>query len=57
VSAAAGDYPAPETAPDPRPFGWYKRLSVDGAREHGLPIDYVAALEALPERDAPDDLS
>jgi gamma-glutamylcyclotransferase (GGCT)/AIG2-like uncharacterized protein YtfP len=46
-------YVAPETAPDPTPFGWYKRLIVDGAREHGLPAAYVAALERLPERDAP----
>jgi hypothetical protein len=29
-----------------RPYTWYKALVVAGAREHGLPADYVAALEA-----------
>lgn len=48
---AATTYVAPETAPDPTPFGWYKRLIVDGAREHGLPAEYVAELAKLPERD------
>jgi gamma-glutamylcyclotransferase len=50
---AATTYVAPETAPDPIAFGWYKRLIVDGAREHGLPDAYVAELERLPERDDP----
>ena len=30
----------------------YKRLIVQGAREHGLPAHWVALLEALPERSA-----
>ena len=51
---AATTYIAPETAPDPTAFGWYKRLIVDGAREHGLPAAYVAELERLPVRDDPD---
>ena len=54
---AATSYVAPETAPDPTPFGWYKRLIVDGAREHGLPAAYVAELERLPERDDPGPIS
>lgn len=29
---------------------WYKRLIVDGAREHALPPDWCAWLESLPER-------
>jgi gamma-glutamylcyclotransferase (GGCT)/AIG2-like uncharacterized protein YtfP len=53
----ATTYVAPESAPDPTPFGWYKRLIVDGAREHGLPAAYVAALERLPEREAPGRIS
>jgi gamma-glutamylcyclotransferase len=28
------------------PYDWYKALVVDGAREHALPADYVAVLEA-----------
>jgi gamma-glutamylcyclotransferase (GGCT)/AIG2-like uncharacterized protein YtfP len=50
---AATTYLAPETAPDPTAFAWYKRLIVNGAREHGLPAAYVAMLEGLPERAAP----
>lgn len=51
---AAITYVAPETAPDPTAFGWYKRLIVDGAREHGLPDAYLTELERLPERNDPD---
>lgn len=29
-----------------RPYSWYKRFVVEGARSHGLPQDYVEALEA-----------
>jgi len=54
---AAITYVAPETAPDPTAFGWYKRLIVDGAREHGLPAAYIAELEQLPERDDPGPIS
>lgn len=35
---------------DPVPFAWYKRLLVEGARAHGLPREWIAYLEALPER-------
>jgi hypothetical protein len=31
-------------------FDWYKRHMVEGAREHALPSDWVAMLEALPAR-------
>ena len=37
-----------------RPFGWYRDLVVAGARFHGLPAAYVAAMEAVPVRDDPD---
>ncbi len=30
------------------PYDWYKALVVAGAREHALPSDYVAMLEAQP---------
>jgi len=29
---------------------WYKQLILDGAREHGLPPEWCAALQALPAR-------
>lgn len=41
-----------------RPYSWYERFVVDGARLHGLPADYIALLEGIvatededPERD------
>lgn len=30
-----------------RPFTWYKRFLVEGAREHSLPVDYIASLERI----------
>ena len=30
-----------------RPFTWYKRFLVEGAREHALPPDYIEALENI----------
>ena len=38
------------TTSDPTPFAWYKRLIVEGAREHALPDEWIRALEAWPER-------
>lgn len=35
---------------DPRPFDWYKELMLAGAREHGLPDEWLARLQTLPER-------
>ena len=35
---------------DPVAHAWYKHLIVEGAREHGLPAEWVALLEALPTR-------
>jgi len=31
-----------------KPYTWYKAMVVAGAREHGLPPDYMAQLEAVP---------
>ena len=31
-----------------RPYTWYKRFVVEGARQHGLPADYVAQIDAMP---------
>ena len=31
-------------------FEWYKQLMLDGAREHGLPVSWLAWLEALSAR-------
>ncbi len=30
-----------------RPYSWYKRFLVEGAREHALPPDYIANLENI----------
>jgi hypothetical protein len=35
---------------DPILFDWYRGLILEGAREHGLPEDYLSVLEALPTR-------
>ena len=48
---AAHTYRSTRTTRDPTPFAWYKRLVVEGAREHGLPADWILALEAWPERE------
>ena len=46
----AHTYVSEDLTPDPTPFGWYKQLMVDGARQHGLPPEWVALLEGLPFR-------
>ncbi len=33
---------------DLRPYRWYKKLLLSGAREHNLPQDYIAYLEGFP---------
>ncbi len=40
--------------PSLRPHASYKRLVVEGARQHGLPPDYVARIEAIPATEDPD---
>ena len=37
----------PEDDPALRPYTWYKRFLVEGAREHSLPEDYIAQLERI----------
>ena len=37
-----------------RPYTWYKRHVLAGAREHGLPATYVRALERIEARIDPD---
>lgn len=32
-----------------KPFNWYKAMILKGARQHALPADYIAAIEAVPE--------
>jgi hypothetical protein len=36
------------------PYSWYKLFVVEGARQHGLPADYIARIEAIPASDDPD---
>jgi cation transport regulator ChaC len=35
-------------------YAWYKRLVVEGARKHGLPLSYVESLEAIEAVEDPD---
>ena len=41
-------------APSLRPFHWYKAMVVAGARYHGFPDGYIAALDAVESADDPD---
>jgi len=39
---------------DLKPYHWYKGQTVDGAKEHGLPPDYIKKIEAfesIPDKD------
>ena len=47
---AATTYVSPLRGADAPLAGAYKALVVEGAREHGLPAEWLARLEALPER-------
>ena len=44
----ARTYRAIPVDPALKPLDWYKRFVVEGAREHGLPDDYVARLALTP---------
>lgn len=48
ATLAAQAYVATRTDAAYLPYDWYKALVVAGAREHDLPPDYVAVLEAQP---------
>ena len=37
-----------------RPYSWYKRFVVDGARQHGLTEEYVNVIAAIPDMEDPD---
>lgn len=37
----------PRNDPSLRPYTWYKRFLVEGAREHSLPKEYIAELERI----------
>jgi len=37
-----------------KPYMWYKAWVVAGAKEHGLPADYIAMLEATPAIEDPE---
>jgi gamma-glutamylcyclotransferase (GGCT)/AIG2-like uncharacterized protein YtfP len=47
-------YRATTADPTLSPFDWYHAIVVAGAREHGLPRDYVAGIEAVWARPDPD---
>jgi hypothetical protein len=50
----ARSYQATATDAALRPHAWYRALVVAGAKEHGLPPDYIARLEAVPADQDPD---
>jgi hypothetical protein len=44
----------PNDDPTLRPYNWYKRFLVEGAREHALPPDYIEELERIEATQDPD---
>ncbi|MGO8374635.1 gamma-glutamylcyclotransferase family protein [Rhizobium ruizarguesonis] len=38
-----------------KPYTWYRDLTIAGAREHGLPPDYIAGLESVSAEKDPDE--
>ena len=40
--------------PELKPYHWYKGQTVDGAKEHGLPPDYIKKIEAFESIPDPD---
>jgi hypothetical protein len=48
VALCAYVYYATSIDPRIKPYDWYKKQVVAGARQHGLPAEYVAQLEATP---------
>lgn len=47
IDASMHEAKEPSTDPALRPFTWYKRFIVEGAREHALPKDYIVRLEEI----------
>lgn len=37
----------PSHDPSLRPYSWYKRFLVEGAKEHSLPVEYIQKLEQI----------
>jgi gamma-glutamylcyclotransferase len=44
----------PKDDPTLRPYTWYKRFLVEGAREHTLPPEYIVDLERIEATHDPD---
>jgi hypothetical protein len=49
----ASSYTSSVLGADAIAFDWYRQLMLDGARAHGLPESWIAALRALPVRADP----
>jgi hypothetical protein len=49
----ASSYRSTVLSADAVAFDWYRQLMLDGAREHGLPEHWIAALRTLPVRADP----
>ena len=46
----ASTYRSDRITEDPVPFDWYRGMILEGAREQGLPEQYLTLLEALPAK-------
>lgn len=47
-------YYASDTDPELKPYSWYLRFVVEGARQHGLPADYVSQIVRTASINDPD---
>ena len=54
VATTVTAYKATKTNPNLKPYTWYKALAAFGAKEHGLPADYIAQIEAVHAVEDPD---
>lgn len=50
----ASAYRATNIDPSLKPYSWYQALVVAGAKEHGLPIEYIAHIERVTSIEDPD---
>jgi hypothetical protein len=37
-----------------RPYSWYTRFVISGARQHALPVGYIARIDSMPSTEDPD---
>lgn len=54
TSLTASTYQATDVDESLKPYSWYQALVIGGAKEHGLPEDYVQQLRVITSMEDPD---